>query len=49
MIKKSALYIATFSGLTLAVIFLFDAVLMPAYVRMEAGRYMVNVLSLIHI
>ena len=43
MIKKSALYIGTFSGLTLAVIFLFDAVVMPAYVRMEAGRYMVNV------
>ena len=43
MIKKSALYIATFSGLTLAVILLFDAVVMPAYVRMEAGRYMVNV------
>ena len=43
MIKKSALYIATFSGLSLAVILLFDAVVMPAYVRMEAGRYMVNV------
>ena len=43
MIKKIASYIATFGSLSLLSILLFDLVIMPGYVRMNDGRYMVNV------
>ncbi|MBT3180305.1 MAG: PASTA domain-containing protein [Candidatus Marinimicrobia bacterium] len=43
MIKKSAIYIGIFGGLSLIVLLLFDFVVMPGYVRMGEGRYMVNV------
>ena len=43
MIKKIASYVATFGGLSLLAILLFDMVIMPRYVRMNDGRYMVNV------
>jgi len=43
MIKKIASYIATFGSLSLLAILLFDVVIMPGYVRMNDGRYMVNV------
>ena len=43
MIKKISNYIFIFGGLTLFVIMLFDMVIMPGYVRMGDGRYMVNV------
>ena len=43
MIKRLASYIATFGSLSLLVILLFDVVIMPGYVRMNDGRYMVNV------
>ena len=41
--KLSAVYISTFIGLALIIILLFDYLIMPYYVRMESGRYMVNV------
>jgi|TARA_Y100000994_G_scaffold67296_1_gene54916 beta-lactam-binding protein with PASTA domain len=41
--KIFGIYIATFSGLCLLIILVFDTLLMPIYVRMDAGRYMVNV------
>ena len=41
--KISGIYIAIFSGLCLMVILIFDLLLMPIYVRMDQGRYMVNV------
>ena len=43
MIKKIASYVATFGGLSLLAILVFDMVIMPGYVRMNDGRYMVNV------
>ena len=43
MIKKLASYIAIFGSLSLLAILLFDVVIMPGYVRMNDGRYMVNV------
>jgi len=43
MIKKIASYIAIFGSLSLLAILLFDVVIMPGYVRMNDGRYMVNV------
>ena len=43
MIKRIASYIATFGSLSLLAILLFDLVIMPGYVRMNDGRYMVNV------
>ena len=43
MIKKIASYVATFGGLSLLAILLFDMVIMPGYVRMNDGRYMVIV------
>ena len=43
MIKRIASYIATFGSLSLLAILLFDVVIMPGYVRMNDGRYMVNV------
>ena len=43
MIKKITSYIIIFGVLTLIVIFLFEMVVMPAYVRMGEDRYMVNV------
>ena len=43
MIKRLASYIATFGSLSLLFILLFDVVIMPGYVRMNDGRYMVNV------
>ena len=43
MIKRITSYIATFGSLSLLAILLFDLVIMPGYVRMNDGRYMVNV------
>ena len=43
MIKRFASYIAIFGSLSLLAILLFDVVIMPKYVRMNDGRYMVNV------
>jgi len=43
MNKKISTYLIAFGGLTLAVIFLFDSVIMPTYVRQGGGRYMINV------
>ena len=43
MIKKIITYLAIFGTLSLIVILLFDSILMPIYVRMEEGKYMVNV------
>tara|TARA_B110000438_G_scaffold69500_1_gene69788 strand:+ start:2603 stop:3361 length:759 start_codon:yes stop_codon:yes gene_type:complete len=43
MIKRSALYIITFLGLSFIFVFIFDIMIMPKYVRMDEGRYMVNV------
>ena len=43
MIKRLASYIAIFGSLSLLAILLFDVVIMPKYVRMNDGRYMVNV------
>jgi len=43
MIKRLASYIAIFGSLSLLAILLFDVVIMPGYVRMNDGRYMVNV------
>ena len=41
--KISGIYIVIFSGLCLLIILIFDLLLMPIYVRMDQGRYMVNV------
>ena len=41
--KLSAVYISIFIGLSLVITLLFDYLIMPYYVRMESGRYMVNV------
>ena len=43
--KNLAAYSITFVGLSLLVIFIFDSFLMPYYVRMNSGRYMVNVVD----
>jgi beta-lactam-binding protein with PASTA domain len=43
MIKRLASYIAIFGSLSLLAILFFDVVIMPGYVRMNDGRYMVNV------
>ena len=43
MIKKIASYTVIFGCLYLLVILLFDVAVMPGYVRMGEGRYMVNV------
>ena len=43
--KNLAAYTITFVGLSLLVIFIFDSFLMPSYVRMNSGRYMVNVVD----
>lgn len=43
MIKKNITYITIFTAVSLSVILLFDYIIMPSYVRMEEGRYMVNV------
>ena len=43
MIKKIITYLAIFGTLSLIVLLLFDSILMPIYVRMEEGKYMVNV------
>ncbi len=45
MMKKFAVYVTTFMGLSLIVILTFDSFFMPAYVRMNSGRYMVNVID----
>ena len=45
MMKKIAAYSITFVGLCLSVVFIFDSFLMPSYVRMNSGRYMVNVID----
>ena len=45
MMKKFTVYITTFIGLSLIVILSFDSFVMPAYVRMNSGRYMVNVID----
>ena len=45
MMKNIAAYSFTFVGLCLSVIFIFDSFLMPSYVRMNSGRYMVNVID----
>ena len=45
MMKNLAAYSITFVGLSLLVIFIFDSFLMPSYVRMNSGRYMVNVVD----
>ena len=43
--KIFGIYIATFFGLCLLIILIFDTLLMPIYVRKDAGRYMVNVID----
>ena len=43
--KKVVLYITFFLGLCLLVIMIFDSFIMPSYVRMNSGRYMVNVID----
>ena len=43
--KKFTVYITTFIGLSLIVVLSFDSFVMPAYVRMNSGRYMVNVID----
>ena len=43
--KKGVLYITFFLGLCLLVIMVFDSFIMPSYVRMNSGRYMVNVID----
>ncbi len=43
--KNLAAYSITFVGLSLLVIFIFDSFLMPSYVSMNSGRYMVNVVD----
>ncbi len=43
MIQKISSYIFIFAGLTLLMILLFNMIVMPKYVRMSEGRYMVNV------
>ena len=41
--KKIVAYLSVFGVLSLTVILLIDAFLMPVYVRMDKGKYMVNV------
>jgi len=43
--KKFVVYVAMFVALSMIVIMTFDSFLMPAYVRMNSGRYMVNVID----
>jgi beta-lactam-binding protein with PASTA domain len=43
MIKKYLLYSLVFITTSFLVILLFDSIIMPFYVRMDDGRYMVNV------
>ena len=43
--RNFAAYSITFVGLCLLVIFTFDSFIMPSYVRMNSGRYMVNVID----
>ena len=43
--KKLVLYLTFFLGLCLLVIMIFDSFIMPSYVRMNSGRYMVNVID----
>ena len=43
--KKFVVYVTTFIALSMIVIMTFDSFLMPAYVRMNSGRYMVNVID----
>ena len=43
--RNFAAYSITFIGLCLLVIFTFDSFIMPSYVRMNSGRYMVNVID----
>ncbi len=43
--KLSAIYLTVFVILSLLVIVLFDNYVMPKYVRMHAGKYMVNVID----
>ena len=45
MTKNLVAYSITFGGLTLLVIFIFDSFVMPSYVRMHSGRYLVNVVD----
>ena len=45
MIKKILAYVVAFSVICLIVITTFDALLMPFYVRMNSGKYMVNVID----
>ena len=43
--KTGVIYISFFFGLCLLVIMVFDSFIMPSYVRMNSGRYMVNVID----
>ena len=43
MIRNIAIYLAIFSVICILLIIMFDALLMPFYVRMNSGKYMVNV------
>jgi len=43
--KKIAIYILFFSIVCILIVALFDSLLMPLYVRMDSGKYMVNVID----
>lgn len=43
--KKIAIYILVFSIICILIVALFDSLLMPLYVRMDSGKYMVNVID----
>ena len=43
MIRNILIYLAIFSMICILLIIMFDALLMPFYVRMNSGKYMVNV------
>ncbi len=43
MIRNVLIYLAIFSMICILLIIMFDALLMPFYVRMNSGKYMVNV------
>ena len=45
ILKTGVIYLATFTLMSIFLIVLFDAFLMPKYVRMGTGRYMVNVID----
>ena len=45
MIKTGLIYFVITSFISLFLILLFDSILMPKYVRMDAGKYMANVIE----